>query len=86
LLYAEDRARGWGEESKPRVLDFAFGLMGMHGVKGTMDPPNVRGGRGVEKAGYPRAGVLTADVPLGLGTYADTLVYQLLASDWRKQD
>ena len=37
----------------------------------------------VEKSGYFRAGVLTADVQAGMGQFADTIVYQLLASEWR---
>lgn len=86
LLYAEDRGIGLGQEIKTLVLDFAFDVMGIHAVKCTIDERNVRSQKSVEKAGYMRVGVLTADVPLGLGRYADTLVYQLLASDWSRQD
>ncbi len=86
LLYPQDRGIGLGQEIKTLVLDFAFDVMGIHAVKCTIDSRNIRSQRSVEKSGYTRVGVLTADVPLGLGQYADTLVYQLLASDWRKKN
>ena len=86
LLYPEDRGTGLGQEIKTLVLDFAFDVMGIHAIKCSVDARNVRSQKSVEKTGYQRAGVLTADVPLGLGRYADTVVYQLLASDWRERD
>lgn len=83
LLYPEDRGQGLGDEIKALILDFAFDVMGLHSVRCTVDSRNERSLRSVEKSGYTRAGVLTADVPTGLGQYADTVVYQLLASEWR---
>lgn len=83
LLYAEDRGQGFGKEIKALMLDFAFDVMGLHAVKCTIDSRNTRSQRSVESSGYTKAGVLTADIPAGLGTYADTLVYELLASEWR---
>lgn len=83
LLYPEDRGQGLGNEIKELMLDFAFDVMGLHSVRCTVDSRNERSLRSVEKSGYTRAGVLTADVPTGLGQYADTVVYQLLASEWR---
>lgn len=83
LLYPEDRNQGLGYEIKALILDFAFDVMGLHAVRCTIDARNERSQRSVEKSGYNRAGVLTADVPMGLGQYSDTIVYQLLASEWR---
>ncbi|MCA9834324.1 MAG: GNAT family N-acetyltransferase [Thermomicrobiales bacterium] len=83
LFYPEDRGKGIGQEVKALVLDFAFEVMGLHCVRCTIDARNTRSRRSVEKSGYVLAGSYTADIPVGLGEYADTLVYQLLASDWR---
>lgn len=83
LLYASDRGKGLGGEIKSLILDFAFEVMGMHTVMCTIDSRNERSRKSVEKSGYTKAGSLTANVSIGLGKYADTLVYQLLASDWR---
>lgn len=88
LLNPEDRGQGLGTEIKDLILDFAFDVMGLHSVRCTIDSRNERSQRSVEKSGYMRAGVLTADIPAGMGQFADTIVYQLLASEWkaRKQD
>lgn len=84
LLYEGDRNQGIGSETKTLILDFAFEVMGLHTVMCTIDSRNVRSKRSVEKSGYTRAGSLTANVSIGLGKYADTEIYQLLAADWRK--
>lgn len=83
LFYADDRGKGLGGEVKELLLDFAFEVMGLHVVKCTVDSRNTRSQKSVEKSGYTRAGSFTADVPMGRGEYADTVVYQLLASEWR---
>lgn len=85
LFYPEDRGKGIGGEIKTLVLDFAFDVMGLNALKCTVDPRNTRSQRSVEKSGYTRVGVLTADVPLGLGNYGDTLIYQILASEWKSK-
>lgn len=82
LLHANDRGIGLGQEVKHLILDFAFNVMGLHAVNCTIDARNIRSQKSVEKSGYRLAGSLTANTPLGLGKYADTLVYQLLAADW----
>lgn len=86
LLYESDRNQRIGQEVKALVLDFAFNVMGLHTVMCTIDSRNTRSHRSVEKSGYTRAGSLTANIPIGLGKFADTIVYQLLASDWRKSN
>ncbi len=83
LLYPDDRGKGIGNEIKELILDFAFDVMGLHTVRCTIDSRNERSQKSVEKSGYTRAGVLTADIQAGMGEYADTIVYQLLASEWR---
>ena len=84
LFYPEDRGKGIGQEVKALILDFAFEVMGLHSVRCTIDARNLRSRHSVEKSGYRLAGTLTANIPLGLGEYADTAVYQLLAADWRQ--
>ncbi len=83
LLNPEDRGQGLGNEIKDLILDYAFNAMGLHSVMCTVDSRNERSQRSVEKSGYTRAGVLTAEIPTGMGQFADTVVYQLLASEWR---
>lgn len=84
LLYENDRGKGLGGEVKSLILDFAFEVMGIHTVMCTIDSRNERSRKSVEKSGYTRAGSLTANIHIGLGKYTDTLIYQLLAEDWRK--
>ncbi len=83
FLYEADRGRGYGQEVKALVLDFAFEVIGLHTLMCTIDSRNLRSQRSVERSGYKRAGSLTANIPIGLGQYADTLIYQLMADDWR---
>ena len=83
LLYESDRGHGFGQEVKSLVLDFVFEVMGIHTLMCTIDSRNERSQRSVERSGYTKAGSLTANIPIGLGQYADTLIYQLLAADWR---
>lgn len=83
LIYPEDRGQGLGHEIKELILDFAFDVMGLHAIRCTIDSRNERSQRSVEKSGYTHVGHLTADIPVGIGEYADTVIYQLLASEWR---
>lgn len=83
LLYEADRGQGLGQEVKALVLDFAFEVIGIHTMMCTVDSRNLRSQRSVERSGYSKAGSLTANIPIGLGQYADTLIYQLMADDWR---
>lgn len=86
LLLPADRGKGLGQEIKALILDFAFDVIGLHSVNCTIDSRNVRSRRSVERSGYVLAGKLTANVPIGMGRYADTFVYQMLASDWRARN
>lgn len=83
FFFAEDRGQGLGQEVKALQLDFAFSVMGLHALTCTVDSRNLRSQRSVERAGFIRVGTLTADIPAGLGEYADTFVYQILASEWQ---
>jgi [ribosomal protein S5]-alanine N-acetyltransferase len=83
LLYPEDQGQGLGQEIKTLILDFAFDVMGLHSVRCIIDSRNAQSQRSVEKSGYIRAGHLTSDIPAGLGTYANTIVYQMLAPEWK---
>ncbi len=83
LLYEADRGEGLGQEVKALVLDFAFDVMGLHSLMCSIDSRNLRSQRSVERSGYKRAGSLTANIPIGLGQYSDTLIYQLMAEEWR---
>lgn len=86
FFYEEDRGKGLGQEVKALQLDFAFGVMGLNTLTCTIDSRNVRSQRSVERPGFTLAGKLTANVPMGLGKYADTLIYQIMESDWRDLD
>lgn len=86
LFSPADRGKGLGQEVKTLILDFAFDVIGLHSLNCTIDSRNVRSQRSVERSGYALAGSLTANIPLGLGQYADTLIYQILAADWRARN
>lgn len=83
MLDEVDRGKGYGQEVKKLIFDFAFEVMGLHTLICTIDARNERSKRSVEKSGYSEVGSLTADVPIGLGDYTDTLIFQIMAAEWR---
>lgn len=85
FLHAEDRGIELGQEVKYLILDYAFTVMGLHAVNCTIDARNVGSQKSVEKSGYRLAGSLTANTALGMGKYADSFIYQILAAEWLAQ-
>ncbi|QCU79542.1 N-acetyltransferase [Citricoccus sp. SGAir0253] len=74
--------RGLATEAAGALLDLAFGHYGMHRVRARMDARNTASARLCERLGFRREGLLRQDW-LIKGEWTDTLVYGLLAAEWR---
>ncbi|QJE72092.1 GNAT family N-acetyltransferase [Aerophototrophica crusticola] len=82
ILLPETRGQGLATEAVHAALDFAFGPWDMHRVEANLDPRNARSERLLKRLGFTREGVRREDFLLG-GRYYDTLIYGLLAAEWR---
>jgi ribosomal-protein-alanine N-acetyltransferase len=76
----------WGEGIATRagreVLGFAFHDLALHRIEGRCDPRNVASAAVLEKLGMTREGQLRQAVELADG-WRDSLVYSILAHEWR---
>lgn len=74
--------RGLAAEAVRRVLDLAFGHYGLHRVEARMDARNDASSRLARRVGMVREAHLRKDW-WNKGEWTDTLVYGILAEDWR---
>jgi ribosomal-protein-alanine N-acetyltransferase len=74
--------RGLATEAAETMLDFGFGVLLLHRIWAGCDPDNVGSVRVLEKIGMTREGRLREATKIR-GEFRDTLVYGLLAREWR---
>lgn len=76
----------WGQGLVPEavgaLLALGFDALALHRIRATMDPRNVASARVVEKCGFTLEGCLRGHDRVK-GQWRDTLVYGLLADEWR---
>jgi RimJ/RimL family protein N-acetyltransferase len=82
IVRPEYRGGGYGTEAKHLLLEFAFDLLGLHMVRSMAWAFNTRSCEALRKQGYRDAGRL-AWTGIKSGDFADDLVFDLLASEWR---
>ncbi|HYE51583.1 MAG TPA: GNAT family protein [Azospirillaceae bacterium] len=82
ILAREARGRGLATEAVRASLAYAFQDWDMHRVEANLDPRNGPSAALLERLGFTREGVRREDFLLA-GRYYDTLVYGLLAAEWR---
>ncbi len=82
LYRAQHRGGGLGSEAKGLLLDYAFDRVGLHGVRSFVWSGNSRSAAALRKQGYRDAGRLCW-TNVSAGAFTDTLVFDLLASEWR---
>ena len=83
-LRSDLTGRGLMTEAVSAIVEFAFETVGLHRLELHAAPENVASTRVAEKIGFSRRGLLR-DGSLGAGGWHDVFVYDLLATDARKQ-
>ncbi len=76
--------RGVNAEAKHLLLDFAFGLLGLHRVEARIAVDNHRSRRAFERLGGRREGLLRESF-FKDGRYHDQELYAILAPEWRNR-
>ncbi len=82
ILGREHWGRGYAGEAQRRVVDHAFDDLGLHRLEADTHPDNAASTRSLERLGFSREGLLRERWLVG-GEFSDSVVWGLLASDWR---
>lgn len=82
IVRPEYRGGGYGTEAKHLLLEYGFDQIGLHMVRSMAWAFNTRSCEALRKQGYRDAGRL-AWTGIKSGDFADDLVFDLLASEWR---
>jgi RimJ/RimL family protein N-acetyltransferase len=79
------RREYWGQglvaEAAQQVLDFGFGVLGLHRIYATADARNVQSMRVMQKLGMRQEGVLRRNLYLR-DAYRDTVLFSILEEDF----
>ncbi len=79
----ELQRKGYATEAARAMLGHAFEALRLHRVWGDCDPRNVSSARVMEKLGMRREGHLVQNLFIK-GEWCDSLVFAMLASEWRR--
>jgi RimJ/RimL family protein N-acetyltransferase len=82
--YALGRAnwgQGYMQEALEALLEFSFGVLGLHRIEADVDPRNAASIRSLERLGFQREGYLRERWQVN-GEIQDALFYGLLRPDW----
>jgi RimJ/RimL family protein N-acetyltransferase len=81
-VHPDFQGRGFGTEGAGEMLRIGFENLGLHRISAECDPRNVASMRVMEKLGMRRE-ALFIEAELIQGEWVDSMVYGLLASEWR---
>jgi RimJ/RimL family protein N-acetyltransferase len=84
ILRRDHWGRGLANEALSALLDHAFGALGLHRLEADIDPRNTESIRLVERLGFKKEGHLRERYFLA-SEIQDSLIYGLLAPDWRSR-
>jgi RimJ/RimL family protein N-acetyltransferase len=76
------RGRGLASEAAEAVVNYAFGVLGLHKVEADATSDNPASWRIMERLGMQREGCLR-EVELHDGAWVDRVLYGILADEWR---
>jgi RimJ/RimL family protein N-acetyltransferase len=76
---------GLGQEAVSRLLEFAFGELGLHRIEADVDPRNTRSLSVLQRLGFVREGQLRERWLVG-GQAQDSVLLGLLAREWPPGD
>jgi len=82
ILGREHWGRGFAAEAQGRTIEYAFGELGLHRLEADTHPDNHASTRSLERLGFRREGLLRERWLVG-GEYGDSVLWGLLAEDWR---
>ncbi len=82
VLLPSQWGRGYATEANTALLDWGFGALDLNRVEADIDPRNVASARALERLGFVHEGHLRERWIVG-GEVCDSLIYGLLASDWK---
>ena len=83
-IAVEEWGRGYGTEAARAVVDFGFGVLGLHRIWATHFARNPASGRVMEKIGMSQEGTLRGHVRKW-GRYEDLVVRAMLRSEWESR-
>ncbi|SFQ07364.1 GNAT family N-acetyltransferase [Amycolatopsis rubida] len=81
---AEYWGHGYATDTVQTMLEFAFGLLGLHRVTAAIGPDNAASHTVVERRGFVREGVLRDHVFTN-GAWRDSVLYSALSDEWTAQ-
>jgi [ribosomal protein S5]-alanine N-acetyltransferase len=84
ILGREHWGQGYAREAQCRAIDYAFDDLGLHRLEADTHPDNAGSTRSLERLGFQREGRLRERWLVG-GRYGDSVLWGLLAEDWRAQ-
>ncbi|MCA1748242.1 MAG: GNAT family N-acetyltransferase, partial [Sphingomonadales bacterium] len=73
--------KGYGREAVARVIDHAFGEMGLRRISADTDPDNAASNALLEKLGFRREGYLREEWKTHIGV-RDSIIWGLLKREW----
>jgi RimJ/RimL family protein N-acetyltransferase len=84
ILHRDFWGRGLAHEALVALVGHAFGAMALHRLEADIDPRNAASIRLVERLGFKLEGHLRERYRVG-GEVQDSLIYGLLAPEWRSR-
>ena len=82
VLLPSEWGHGYAHEANTALLEWGFGTLDLNRVEADIDPRNTASARALERLGFTREGHLRERWIVG-GEVCDSLIYGLLASDWK---
>ena len=82
VVHPDHQGKGYGAEAARLMLQMGFERLGFHRIVGQCDPRNAASTALMERLGMRREAHLLQN-QLVKGEWVDTLVYAILASEWR---
>jgi [ribosomal protein S5]-alanine N-acetyltransferase len=84
-LLVPEWGHGYANEAVTALLDWGFRALDLNRVEADIDPRNAPSARALERLGFAREGHLRERWIVG-GEKCDSLIYGLLAHEWRERE
>jgi [ribosomal protein S5]-alanine N-acetyltransferase len=85
MIGREHWRQGYAGEAQRRVVRFAFEELGLHRLEADTHPDNSASSRSLERLGFRREGLLRERWVVD-GKPSDSLIWGLLAQEWRSRE
>ena len=81
-LHLDAWGKGYMHEAQWALLEYAFSDLALNRIEADIHPANIASAKSVERLGFRKEGHLRERWIVG-GEVSDSIIYGLLASDWR---